>query len=175
MVDLMGGTIEVNSELNKGTTFKVVMDFDYIEEEQSEWENNKTERHDYSGLSNKYVILCEDNQLNMEIAMSILDEYNIRVATAVNGEECVRIFDSAPAYEFDAILMDLRMPVMGGIEAAREIRKSTRPDAALIPIIAMTADVFADDVQECMEAGMNDHVAKPIDPDELLGKLSKLI
>jgi CheY-like chemotaxis protein len=120
------------------------------------------------------VLLCEDNYLNTEIAAHLLREEGMQVVCAENGAAGAELFAaSAPGY-FDAVLMDLRMPVLDGYGATAKIRGMDRPDAASVPIIAMTADAFADDIARCRAAGMNAHVAKPIRPEELLAALGGL-
>ncbi len=124
-------------------------------------------------LEGKRVILAEDNDLNWEIADELLSELGLTLTRAENGQICVDLFrDSAEGW-YDAILMDLRMPVMSGYEATRAIRAMERPDAQTIPIIAMSADAFSEDVQRCLDCGMNAHVAKPIDMDEVSRLLEK--
>jgi CheY-like chemotaxis protein len=114
------------------------------------------------------ILLCEDNALNREISTALLKDKGVTVDTAENGREGVQKFmDSAPG-TYDAVLMDIRMPVMNGIEAAKQIRLSDRPDAKSVPIIAMTADTFSDDIQKCLDAGMNGHLAKPVDPESFM-------
>lgn len=119
------------------------------------------------------VLLVEDNKMNMEIAKKLLTSSGLEVDTAWNGQEAVDMFETAPAGTFKAILMDIRMPVMDGYTATRLIRYSKREDGATIPIIAMTADAFAENVAESLSSGMNDHISKPIDISSLLGTLSK--
>ena len=126
-------------------------------------------------LAGRRILLAEDNDLNWEIAEELLGELELTLERAENGEVCVRKFaDSAPGW-YDAILMDIRMPVMTGYEATRAIRAMDRPDARTIPIIAMSADAFSEDVQRCLDCGMNAHLAKPIDMDEVARLLAKYI
>jgi CheY-like chemotaxis protein len=113
------------------------------------------------------VLLVEDNELNIEIAQEMLEDEGVLVTTAENGQMAVDTFTQAPADSFDIILMDVMMPVMNGLEATRAIRASDHPEAKTIPIIAMTANAYAEDVAISLEAGMNEHVAKPIDFDRL--------
>ena len=113
--------------------------------------------------------------MNQEIAKAILAEKGIQVEIADDGRAGVRAFEQSTAGYYDAILMDIRMPVMDGYEAARAIRATDRADSATVPIIAMTADAFADDIEKCLNAGMNDHIAKPIDPQRLYEALAKNI
>ena len=169
----MGGKIDVQSEKGKGSVFTVRLHFEEVNRGAvpESVKSTGTKRN----LAGKKILLCEDNLLNREIAVALLKEKEIDSIIAENGEEGVRKFAGSAEGEFDAILMDIRMPVMDGFEAARQIRKTDRNDAATIPIIAMTADAFADDVQKCLSAGMNAHVAKPIDPDKLMRTLSEYI
>ena len=137
----------------------------FVQEEQV------NDTHDFTG---KNILLAEDNDLNWEIAEDLLLEVGFKVNRAENGQICVDLFKQSEIGEYDVILMDIRMPVMNGYEAAAAIRALDRPDANL-PIIAMTADAFSDDVQHCLDSGMNAHVAKPIDLDKLLVQLEKYI
>ncbi len=135
-------------------------------------EEKKPEEEKEQDLKGKKVLLAEDNELNWEIASELLSELGLELDWAANGQICVNKFkESAPGY-YDAVLMDIRMPVMSGYQAAEEIRASGRPDAD-IPIIAMTADAFAEDIKKCLDAGMNAHVAKPIDIREVSRQLGK--
>lgn len=127
--------------------------------------------HDFTG---KKILLAEDNDLNWEIAEDLLLEAGFQVDRAENGQICVEMFQQSEIGEYDVILMDLRMPVMNGYEAAEAVRSSDRADAGL-PIIAMTADAFSDDVQHCLDSGMNAHIAKPIDIDKLFAQLENYI
>ena len=118
-------------------------------------------------LAGKRILMAEDNALNAEIAQELLNDLGIKTNWVENGEICVKALTQAPAHAFDLILMDIQMPVMNGLEAAEHIRALADPDKASIPIIAMTANAFAEDRQRCLEAGMNDHMGKPIDPELL--------
>ena len=126
-------------------------------------------------LNGRRVLLAEDNELNWEIAEELLTAEGLELDWAENGQVCVDMFQKSQPGYYDAILMDLRMPVMTGYEATEAIRKLERPDAAAVPIIAMTADAFAEDVQKCLDAGMNAHVAKPIDVRDVCRLLAKFI
>ncbi len=135
----------------------------------------KTEQKSQSDLSGKRILLAEDNDLNWEIASELLSELGLELDWAENGQICLEKFaGSAPGF-YDAILMDLRMPVMTGLEASMAIRALEHPDALSIPIIAMTADAFAEDIQNCLNSGMNAHIAKPIDLDEMTKLLEKYL
>ena len=125
------------------------------------------------GLEGRRILVAEDNELNWEIANEILREFGLETEWAENGKICVELFDrSAPGW-YDAVLMDLRMPVMTGFEAAAAIRKLKREDAQTIPIIAASADAFDDDKQRCLDSGMNAHMAKPLEAPELLSPLGQ--
>ena len=131
--------------------------------------------NDAETLAGKRVLLCEDQPLNQEISKAILMERSVIVEVAENGKEAVTMFENAAPGYYAAILMDIRMPVMDGYEATKAIRALNRPDAATIPIIAMTADAFAEDTKKCREAGMNAHIAKPIDPSQVYRTLAELV
>ena len=120
------------------------------------------------------VLVAEDNELNWEIASELLGEFDLQLDWAENGQICVDMVEASQPGTYKAVLMDIRMPVMNGFEATKVIRKMDRPDKDM-PIIAMTADAFSEDVQKCMEAGMNAHVAKPIDVREVCRLLKKYL
>jgi CheY-like chemotaxis protein len=175
IIDVMGGSVEVRSKPGQGTTFHVQFEFESVPAAEPAQAKPEHRAADYADLAGKHILLCEDHPLNQEIAEALLNENGMTVVTAENGLVGKEKFSrSTPGY-FSAILMDIRMPVMDGYEATREIRKLERPDAKTVPIIAMTADAFADDVQHCLDAGMNGHIAKPIDPTLLCRTLSELI
>mgnify|MGYP003816289585 CR=1 FL=1 len=174
MVDAMNGNITVDSKIGRGTTFH--LDF-YLEcVPVYTKEGHKDSDGDLlKSLAGRHILLCEDHPLNQEIATAILQEQHALVTVADDGEAGVRIFiDSAIGY-FDCILMDIHMPVMDGYAATKKIRTLKRPDAKSVPVIAMTADAFMDDIQECMDAGMNGHMAKPVDPEALCSKICEMI
>lgn len=125
-------------------------------------------------LRGKRILLAEDNELNWEVARELLSDLEIELDWVENGKICVAQFEKSPVGYYDAVLMDVRMPIMDGYEAAGAIRKLERGDAD-IPIIAMTADAFSEDVQKCLECGMNDHLAKPIDIQAVARKLKKYL
>ena len=170
LTEMMNGKIEVKSVVNVGTTFTITIPFDlhvsYEEEERKE-EVTGTE------LAGKKVLLVEDNEINMEIAQFYLEEAGAKVEKAWNGQEAVALFSQEPAGSFDAILMDVMMPVMDGMEATQRIRNLKREDAASIPIIAMTAQTTADIRETCRKAGMDDYIAKPIREEELAKVIGK--
>ena len=163
IVDRMNGTIKLESKENVGTTFTVTIPLE-IDHNAEKEQQKKVEKPDLSGKS---VLLVEDNELNLEIAKMLLEDEKMVVTTAENGEEAVDIVSQSVPGRFDFIFMDIMMPVMDGLEAARQIRTLNRKDTKEIPIIAMTANAFQDDVRECIDAGMNAHIAKPIDIEKV--------
>lgn len=163
LVDAMGGTIECQSKEGEGTTFTIRLTAKIAEIDSRE--DEKTEP-DVSGLNGLNVLLCEDHPLNRRIAIQLLEKARCIVDTAENGEEGMQKFVRNSS-RYDLILMDIRMPVMDGIEATRRIRKSAVPNAKKIPIIAMTANAYEDDIRDCLNAGMNAHIAKPVRPNTM--------
>ncbi len=173
IVDAMDGTIAVRSELDKGTEFHVTFDLEKAEEQELDAAEKNEEAVDLE-LKGKHILLAEDNELNWEVAKELLSDLEIELDWAENGEICVAQFKRAPVGYYDAVIMDVRMPVMNGYEATRAIRELEREDSD-IPVIAMTADAFSEDIQKCLECGMNDHLAKPIDIQEVARKLKKYL
>lgn len=171
LVDLMGGVIKVESELGVGSKFGVEVTFDIGMEKHRITE---TVQESETALNGMKILLVEDNELNMEIAKVMLEEEGADVVTAENGQAAVNIFNNCPEGVFDAVLMDVRMPVMDGLTATKIIRTLPRIDAAAVPIIAMTADAYDEDMQKTAEAGMNAHLAKPVNQDKLLHTLINL-
>lgn len=167
LVDLMGGTIKVESELGVGSKFSLEVSFDIGEKQRITQTVKKSE----TVLKGMKILLVEDNELNMEIAKTILEDEGIHVITAENGKIAVNIFNNCPENTFDALLMDVRMPVMDGLTAAKTIRTLPRIDAATVPIIAMTADAYDEDMQRTAEAGMDAHLIKPVNQKELMQTL----
>jgi CheY-like chemotaxis protein len=167
----MKGTIRCQSERGQGTRFSVLLPFTVAPQEQGQVQKQEEQPPaSTESLKGVTVLLVEDNELNMEIAEFILEEEGAFVQKAWNGREAVQIFERSEPGEIQVILMDIMMPVMDGEEAARVIRRLTRPDSRTVPIIAMTANAFEEDVQTARNAGMNAHVPKPIDV-ELLKKV----
>lgn len=173
LVQQMDGEITVNSELGKGSTFTVTFPLRTLDTEIRQ-ESVPEQEESYS-LEGKTILLAEDNEINMEVATECLAMAGAHVLQAVNGREAVELFRSKEPYEIDAVLMDMQMPVMDGCEAARAIRALGRPDAGTVPIIAVTANVFAEDIAQTTDAGMNAHIAKPIDFEQLQATLQRCI
>ena len=170
VVDAMGGTIGVNSRRGEGSEFHVTLDLERAEAA----EEAETPAERSRDLSGRHILVAEDNELNWEIASELLGEEGLILDWAENGQICVEMLQASPVGHYDAILMDVRMPVMGGYEATQVIRALEREDRDL-PIIAMTADAFAEDVKRSLDCGMNAHVAKPIDVREVMRLLDKFI
>jgi len=169
LVEKMNGSLEVSSVLGEGTKFTITVPFEIADEEDI---SSSTEVKEESIVGMK-ILLVEDNELNMEIATAILSDSGAIITTAVNGQEAFEKFSNNPPNTFDVILMDLMMPVMDGFAATDAIRNYEREDSKDIPIIAMTANAFAEDAQKCKEAGMNGHISKPINIPVLLSEISK--
>lgn len=174
LVDMMGGTISVESSLNVGTTFTVRLHLPEVTD-AAEGDVATSEPADRSVLDGRHVLLCEDNAINAEVAGQLLERMGMTCDVAKNGQIGLDLFEKSEVGRYDAILMDVRMPVMDGLEATRAIRALERPDAATIPIIALTADAFEDDVRRDREAGMNAHVSKPIDAEHMAAVLADQI
>lgn len=161
LVSQMGGEIVVESALGEGTTFTVTLPLEVAQEEPEVAEKKASHSAGTAdGLQGKHILLAEDNAINMEIATELLHMHDMSVTQAWNGREAVECFRNSPPFGFDAILMDMQMPEMGGCEAARMIRSLDRPDALEVPILAVTANAFAEDIAATVDAGMNAHISK---------------
>ena len=171
LVEKMGGTISFESEQDVGTTFDIEIPFQIDHNKQCE-EHKKKEVKETS-IKGVNVLLAEDNELNMEIAEFVLESAGAKVIKAFNGKEALEIFKASEQGEIDVILMDVMMPVMDGLEAARYIRRSNKENARDIPIIAMTATAFTEDRRRVLEAGMNEHLAKPLESEVLIEMIAK--
>lgn len=169
IVDQMNGTIEATSRLHEGTTFRVTLDVPFIREQEV---SETTAEIPFFKLRPsriiKTLLIAEDNDLNYEILEEQLEMYGIHCVRAVNGKECVQLFEIDPSGTYDAILMDMQMPVMNGLDATRAIRRLPSPESKQIPIIALTANAYLEDVQKCKEAGMNDHMSKPVQIEQII-------
>lgn len=163
MTDAMGGTIQVESELGKGTVFTVFLPFGIGKEPEKKLETEAKQKESRPDISGMRILLAEDNELNREIAVTILEEAGVLVVSAENGRAAADIFAQSEVGSFDAILMDIMMPVLDGLQAAEEIRRMKRADAAVVPIFAMTANTFEEDRKKSAAAGMNGHLTKPLD------------
>lgn len=172
LVEEMGGTITFESEKGVGTTFVIRVPFQIDPDADKREESKNVSEKSIKGL---HVLLAEDNELNMEIAEFVLQNEGAEVTKAWNGQETVELFRKSESGEFDVILMDIMMPVLNGYEAARRIRSLDREDAKKIPIIAMTANAFTEDRIRAKEAGMDEHVAKPVDAELLIKVIHKLV
>ena len=173
LAEKMGGTLSFVSRQGVGTTFTLSLSFRICHAPEK---RNKPKRLlQTSSIAGLHVLVAEDNRMNMEIAEFVLNVEEAYIIKAVNGEEAVRIFADSRPGEIDAILMDVMMPVMDGLEATRRIRAMKRPDARTIPIIAMTANAFAEDRQLAFAAGMDMHIAKPLEGSEMVETLERLV
>ncbi len=171
IVEMTGGTIAVESEKNVGTTFTLTVPLAYAGEEESPAEPPEKP----ASLEGRRVLIVEDLPENAEIVADLLELEDMETEHAENGQAALEMFSRAEPWHYDAILMDLRMPVMDGLEATRRIRALDRADAGRIPIIALTANAFESDVRASLEAGMNAHLAKPVDAEKLYETLSRSI
>lgn len=166
LVQEMGGTIQLKSEKNVGSTFTLILPFTIDEHQPSASAETATDTP--ADLTDLHILVVEDNELNLEIAVFSLEAAGLNVSTAINGLKAVRLFEKSKPYEYDIILMDIMMPVMNGLDAAKAIRGLSRPDATTVPIIALSANAFAEDIQKSKNAGINEHLAKPLEMDKVL-------
>jgi len=168
-VDLLGGTIRVESRLHVGTRWEISLPVTKLQNGLQE----KPKAESLEALKGRRILLCEDNQMNTEIASMLLKDKGMLVETAGNGAVGLEKFAASPEGHYNAVLMDIRMPEMDGLEAARQIRALKRTDAGAVPIIAMTADAFEESIREAKDAGMNAYITKPVEPGKLYSVLQK--
>lgn len=171
LIDQIGGTIQVESELGKGTVVRITISHFIATPPEPE----QKESYDLDVLQGKHILICEDHPLNAKILVKLLERKELYAETAENGRIGVEMFQQSEEGHFAAVLMDIRMPEMDGLEAATAIRHLDRGDATEIPIIAVTANAFEEDVKLSEEAGMNAHLAKPVEPELLYETLAKAI
>jgi len=173
LVDAFSGTIEVDSEIAFGTTFTVYLQLPIAKNKIIKKERVKVK--DTNSFKNKKILIVDDNSINRIIMKRLLEVYKINTIEAVNGLEVYQLFKQNKLSDVDCVLMDMQMPVMNGIDATKKIRKLADIKSRTIPIIAVSANVFMDDIQSCLKAGMNDHLAKPIESKKLLAILMKYL
>lgn len=170
LIEKMNGTLEVKSQKDVGSTFIITLPFEAAEEPDTPLSVSS----ESASIHDLHLLMAEDNEINAEIAKTLLTERDATVVVVPNGLQAVQAFKrSKPGY-YDAILMDIMMPVMDGITAAREIRSLDHPDTKTIPILAVTANAFQEDAQKCIDACMNMHFAKPLNMDDVVAALSRL-
>ena len=172
LVDRLGGTLDFTSSKGNGSEFWVVLDFEQDKAALQRQAEVPAQAVDFSG---KYVLLAEDNHINCEIVKRLLTRRGLTVETAENGQIALNKYMMNAPRTYDLILMDVRMPYMDGLKAARMIRASGKSDARTIPIMAMTANAYEEDIQKSMEAGMNAHLVKPVEPSELYRAVQKAL
>ncbi len=175
MIELMGGSIQVESRQGIGTKFTVDLSFDMASKEEVYGSRNAIKTSAIHTIKGKRILIAEDNELNAEIAKTVLEDVGALVTRVEDGQQAVELFKEKPAGTFDAILMDLMMPVMDGYTATREIRSLERSDSKTIPIIAMTANAFQEDAEKCIAVGMNAHLAKPLDIEKVMITICRLV
>ena len=168
---MMGGTISVQSKKHKGTTFTVDIPLEITDKECNKSDTGFSEKVNLTGVK---VLLAEDNELNAEILTELLKIKGAECTICENGEKVVKTFEQSVPGTYDMILMDVQMPVMNGYDAARAIRRSLHKQAGTIPIIAMTANAFSEDIRHSLTAGMNAHIAKPVDMKLLITMINEL-
>lgn len=170
LVDKMNGTISVTSKEGEGSTFVIRIPFEIASKVEEITDDREKSSNDISGIK---ILLAEDNELNAEIAQTLLVDEGANVTVVSDGEQAVREFTRCAPHTYDVILMDIMMPKLDGIAATKAIRAMERPDAVEIPIIAMTANAFEEDARKCVEAGMNAHLSKPLQMDVVVGTIAE--
>lgn len=170
LVDKMNGTISVTSKEGEGSTFVIRIPFEIASKVEEITDDKEKSSNDISGIK---ILLAEDNELNAEIAQTLLVDEGANVTVVSDGEQAVREFTRCAPHTYDVILMDIMMPKLDGIAATKAIRAMERPDAVEIPIIAMTANAFEEDARKCVEAGMNAHLSKPLQMDVVVGTIAE--
>ena len=175
MIELMGGSIQVESRQGIGTKFTVDLSFDIASKEEVYGSQNTIKPSAIHTIKGKRILLAEDNELNAEIVKTVLEDVGALITRVEDGQQAVELFEEKPEGTFDAILMDLMMPVMDGYTATKKIRSSERSDAKTIPIIAMTANAFQEDAEKCIAVGMNAHLAKPLDIEKVKTTICHLV
>lgn len=173
----MGGKLEVQSELGKGSEFCFEIKLSYPSKEESDRYTalKDDDEPEVSKLDGKRILMAEDNELNAEIAKTVLEMYGAKVTVRENGLQAVEEFENSEPGTYNFIILDINMPVMNGHEAAMRLRSGDREDSKTIPIVAMSANAFAEDVEESLKSGMNAHISKPIKVDEMLKEISKFL
>jgi CheY-like chemotaxis protein len=172
LVDLMDGTLSVESKIDQGTRFEIHIPTTKADKGSSVEESDAKYAE---ALKGKLVLIVEDNDINAQIAEALLKDKGIKTLRAIDGMDAVEQVQKSAPGSIDAILMDMRMPRLDGLGAAKAIRELDRPDAKVVPIIAMTANAFEDDIEHCLQAGMNAHLSKPIEPPLLYQALYEQI
>ena len=177
-IDMMYGTIEVESKQGEGSKFTVTLEYRIADKSYYEQDTEKSSDVDETDrISGKHILLAEDNDLNAELATVMLEDAGMAVTRAFDGKEAVELFKNHPQGTYDIILMDIMMPNMDGHQAAKTIRAmgTERPDAATIPIIAVSANALAEDIKASLDSGMNGHVSKPLNMKEVTDTIAKYI
>ena len=174
IIDLMDGSIEVNTEQGKGTEFILRVSFPITEPAEAEKTDAKA-GGDLAAFDGTRALLVEDNPINMEIAQMVLMQEGFLIETAENGQLALQMVEASEPGYYDVVLMDIQMPVMDGYEATRSIRALPDPALAAVPIIAMTANAFHEDVTRAEEAGMDGHIAKPLNIPDMMATLGRVI
>jgi CheY-like chemotaxis protein len=173
IITSMNSTIELISEKDEGAEFKFTLELALCTTEEANKQKNNAISETI--FSNKNALIVDDIDINLEIATYVLESVGMKTETARNGEQAIQKFTSSPNNFYSLILMDVQMPIMDGITAANEIRKSKRRDASTIPIIALTANAFDEDLRKTAESGMNHHINKPINNEELIRLIAKIL